>query len=343
MLVCRMRLLGVLSFLSASCPSKKLSQKAPQHAHRQFILQPATTSLEMPRRSARIRALHASSSSQGNDGEEKRKTKKTRTVPQKKDQKVTRVSSLTLPRTLEFKAYQDSNFHHVIGIDEAGRGPLAGPVVAAAVIYPKDTPPIEGITDSKRITKEEEREELYEQLIAVPNIRWAVSIIDAKRIDEINILQATLEGMRSAALCLADPKTLTIRIAKHSSAKEIGSYVICSESSSGKKSNNGKMNHDSYFSLIDGNKVPKDMPCEAKAVVKGDSKEFVIAAASIFAKVTRDRLMHEYDKMYPEFNLSQHKGYPTKAHIASIVSNGVSPIHRLTFAPLKNMNLTERE
>ena len=109
MFVCRMRLLGVLSFLSASCPSKKLSQKAPQHAHRQFILQPATTSLEMPRRSARIRALHASSSSQGNDGEEKRKTKKTRTVPQKKDQKVTRVSSLTLPRTLEFKAYQDSN------------------------------------------------------------------------------------------------------------------------------------------------------------------------------------------------------------------------------------------
>lgn len=328
-----MRVLGVLSFLSA-----------PQHAHRPFILQPVTTSLAMPRRSARIRALHASSSSQGNDGEEKRKTKKTRTMPQKKDQKVTSASSLTLPRTLEFKAYKDSNFHHVIGIDEAGRGPLAGPVVAAAVIYPKDTPRIEGITDSKRITIEEEREELYEQLIAVPNIRWAVSIIDAKRIDEINILQATLEGMRSAALCLADPKTLTIRIAKHSSAKEIGSYVICSKSSSGKKSKNGKINnHDCYFSLIDGNKVPKDMPCEAKAVVKGDSKEFVIAAASIFAKVTRDRLMHEYDKMYPEFNLSQHKGYPTKAHIASIVSNGVSPIHRLTFAPLKNMNLTERE
>ena len=356
-----MRIIGgstkiLLSFLSTSS----------------HILQPTgALVLKMPRRSARIRALYSSSSSpppdqqSSNDEDITRSvTKRTRTTQKetnviadnnnkkkkKTNQKETAVSnSGTLPRDFEFRALQDPSINHVVGIDEAGRGPLAGPVVAAAVIYPKDTPTLPGIVDSKRITKEDDREELYEQLIKVPNIRWAVSIIDARRIDEINILQATLEGMRSAATCLIDPQRLQIRIASKASAKELGSYVICSESllpktttTKKKKNNNIKDVNSSYFSLIDGNKVPKEMPCDSKAVVKGDSKEFIIAAASILAKVTRDRLMHEYDAMYPEFNLCQHKGYPTKAHIASIISNGVSPIHRLTFAPLKNMNLEEK-
>lgn len=229
---------------------------------------------------------------------------------------------------------------------------MAGPVVAAAVIAPLD---VQGVIDSKRITKEDDREGLYEQLIAMEGIRWAVSVVDAARIDEINILQATMEGMRSASQAVLglEPTPLVekgeheIRVAPCASVDEKGCYVVCSH-----KIGKGRLarkddapdHHpvgEQIFALIDGNRLPRDMPCPSEAIVKGDGKEFCIAAASIIAKVTRDRLMHGYDKLYPEYNLKQHKGYPTAAHMKAVHEFGASPIHRRTFAPLKHMQFDE--
>jgi ribonuclease HII len=284
-----------------------------------------------------------------------------------------------------------------MGIDEAGRGPLAGPVVAAAAIIPTDIP---GITDSKKITKEDTREELYEEIVSSPNARWAVAIGDAARVDEVNILQATLECMRNAArglmeleqfklgsMCIVPASesgsTSTdlmrtpadkndsdndkdVKIAKvyprekEYSSKIHGCYIVCGiNDANGKPMDiNGNTNisddlksHDldeettrttqSYYALVDGNRLPKEMPCDAEPIIKGDSKEYAIAAASILAKVTRDRLMHEYDALYPEFNLKQHKGYPTAAHMSKVREFGASPIHRRTFAPLKHMSFDD--
>ena len=113
------------------------------------------------------------------------------------------------------------------------------------------------------------------------------------------------------------------------------SYVITGGSTKIKTAN------ESYYALIDGNKIPKDMSCQCESLVKGDGREYSIGAASIIAKVTRDRLMHEYDRMYPKYNLSQHKGYPTAAHMNLVKNFGASPIHRRTFAPLKHMTFDD--
>jgi ribonuclease HII len=226
---------------------------------------------------------------------------------------------LCLARTRE----SELDGYAVIGVDEAGRGPLAGPVVVAAAIVPHSIP---GIMDSKLLVKEEERERLYEQLMESPNIQWALAVIDAARIDEVNILQATLEGMRLAAHAVMEPQDDV----KEASVERQGSYVVCGPGAAVKTKPN-------FYALIDGNRLPKDMKCEAETIVKGDSKEYCIAAASILAKVTRDRLMHAYDKMYPCFQLSQHKGYPTAAHMSLVRKHGASPIHRRSFAPLKHM------
>lgn len=178
------------------------------------------------------------------------------------------------------------------------------PVVAAAAIVPAT---IAGIIDSKKITKEDERERIYEELIRSPGIRYAVAIISAKRIDEVNILQATLEGMRMAVAGVMNiDSEIQVEKGKDSNVasaeRNDSSYVITSGSPKNKKTN------EIYYALIDGNKVPKEMPCQCESLVKGDGREYSIGAASILAKVTRDRLMHEYDKMYPKYNLSQHKG-----------------------------------
>jgi ribonuclease HII len=218
--------------------------------------------------------------------------------------------------------------HDVMGVDEAGRGPLAGPVVAAAALVPCT---LEGVMDSKLLTKEEEREKMYQALIESPNIQYAVAIVDAARIDEINILQATLEAMRMAVDGVMNPK----RGGKVCVSRE-GCYVVCGPKAKKHRKSN------KYYALIDGNKVPKDMPCDAECIIKGDSKEFCIAAASILAKVTRDRLMRGYDELYPEFQLQQHKGYPTAKHMALVRKYGASPIHRRTFAPLKHMSFDEQ-
>ncbi|KAG1707242.1 hypothetical protein DVH05_026436 [Phytophthora capsici] len=204
----------------------------------------------------------------------------------------------TLSRVFETR-YQGKGYTTVIGVDEAGRGPLAGPVVAAACHVPLDVT-VEGVDDSKKIL-EPQREKLYELLTSHPRVTYAVHVNSAQRIDEINILQASLESMTKSVN----------EVAEKLSQK------------------------DKTFVLVDGNKLPPTLELPAEAVVKGDSKVYSIAAASIIAKVTRDRLMREYDEKFPLYGLAQHKGYPTKAHVAAIAKHGPCEIHRMTFAPLK--------
>lgn len=177
---------------------------------------------------------------------------------------------------------------YIAGVDEAGRGPLAGPVYAAAVILPDDVI-IEGINDSKKLS-EKKREELFE-VIRERALCYAVCAVDEKRIDEINILQATYEAMRGAVCGLSIKPD----------------YV-----------------------LVDGNRDPElGIPCET--VVKGDSKSMSIAAASILAKVSRDRYISNMAEKYPGYGFEKHKGYGTKAHYEAIEKLGVCEIHRRTF------------
>lgn len=181
----------------------------------------------------------------------------------------------------------------VCGVDEAGRGPLAGPVCAAAVILPEGLE-IEGVNDSKKLT-EKKREALFD-VIKEKALSYCVAFGTLEEIEEFNILEATFIAMNRAIDGL-------------------------------------EMKPD--FALIDGNRVPKGIKIPCETVVKGDSKSMSIAAASILAKVTRDRLMEEYDKEYPQYNFSKHKGYGTKEHTSLIIEYGPSPIHRLSF--LKNI------
>lgn len=176
----------------------------------------------------------------------------------------------------------------VCGIDEAGRGPLCGPVCAAAVILPLDFE-IEGINDSKKLS-EKKREKLYD-VITENALAYSVSMVDAKTVDEINILQATFLAMRNAVNGLSVKPDLA---------------------------------------LIDGNQKPH-LEIEERTVVKGDAKSVSIAAASILAKVTRDRYMIELDKKYPEYCFSKHKGYGTKLHYEMIEKYGICPEHRKSF------------
>jgi len=179
----------------------------------------------------------------------------------------------------------------VCGVDEAGRGPLAGPVVAAAVILTPARIP-EGLNDSKALSPKQ-RELLLNAI--EKNACIGIGIAEPEEIDRINILQASLIAMRRAVLALPELPNMA---------------------------------------LIDGNRLP-DLPCEAQAIVKGDSRSLSIAAASIVAKVTRDRLMVKANIRYPGYGLAGHKGYPTKAHIELVKTLGPSPIHRFSFKPVR--------
>lgn len=182
---------------------------------------------------------------------------------------------------------------HVIvaGLDEAGRGPLAGPVVAAAVILPRDFDP-EGIADSKALTHVQ-REESFRRIGCQAEAIGA-GIVGPAEIDEINILRATHKAMRAAL-------------------SELGAAFD--------------------FILVDGLPVP-GLPKPSLAIVKGDAKCLSIMAASIVAKVTRDRLMCELDREYPEYGFAAHKGYCTKRHLEALREHGPCPIHRMSFAPV---------
>jgi len=199
---------------------------------------------------------------------------------------------------------REKGYKRVCGVDEAGRGPLAGPVIAAACILPEGVQ-VEGVDDSKKINSEEERELLYEAIMADKRIETAYWICDEKRIDQINILEATMECMKK-----------------------------CTETLPG-----GPVD----WALIDGNKIPKGLEDKAEAIVKGDAKSQCIATASIVAKVTRDRMMREIDAKYPQYGFKDHKGYGTKAHCQAIEKYGPCEHHRMTFAPIKYMDLSKYE
>ena len=179
-------------------------------------------------------------------------------------------------------------YNAVCGVDEAGRGPLCGPVCAAAVILPVDCE-IEGINDSKKLS--EKKRDLLFDIIKEKALAYSVVMVDAKTIDEINILQATFKAMREAV------EGLSIK---------------------------------ADIALIDGNQKP-GLSITERTLVKGDAKSISIAAASILAKVTRDRYCLEMDEKYPEYQFAKHKGYGTKLHYEMLADHGICPEHRKTF------------
>lgn len=183
----------------------------------------------------------------------------------------------------------------IAGIDEVGRGPLAGPVVAAAVILDPDRP-IEGLKDSKKLTAKR-REELAE-IIKLQAKCYAYGRAEPSEIDEINILQASLLAMQRAV------NNLPIQ-----------------------------PNH----ALVDGIHCPK-LTCSVEAIIKGDSKIAAISAASILAKVLRDNEMTEFEKIYPGYGFAKHKGYPTKQHMDALKQLGITPIHRRSFGPVRDIS-----
>merc|ERR1712129_377282 len=202
--------------------------------------------------------------------------------------------------------------HCVVGVDEAGRGPLAGPVVVAAAYVPIDVA-IAGITDSKKINDEEEREELYEIIIANDAIKWSVSVLNHEIIDEFNILEASMIGMRQCVQQLHD------QIVAQKVFTNGVDYALCDG------------NRDPWKYAPNG-VYPSHLKYEA--VTKGDAKIYCVGAASIIAKVTRDRLMATYDAQYPQYKWLENKGYPTPFHKSIVLSQGPSPIHRKTFRPV---------
>lgn len=188
----------------------------------------------------------------------------------------------------------------IAGVDEAGRGPLAGPVVAAAVIFPDHwnnagiDERLRDLNDSKQLT-EAQREDYFAILISLPGVQFAIAIVDAAIIDHINILQATHRAMNEALARLSPPPD----------------HV-----------------------LVDGKPV-KSMRLPNTAIVKGDARSYSIAAASVLAKVTRDRLMREFHEQFPRYGFAEHKGYGTPQHLAAIAAHGPCAIHRRSFTPLK--------
>jgi len=198
------------------------------------------------------------------------------------------IDNMRYERKLKKEGYK-----YIAGVDEVGRGPLCGPVVTCACILP-DNYSLPGLTDSKKLS-EKKREELYE--ILIKDCIYSIGIKDEKRIDEINIREATIEAMYEAI-------------------------------------NNLSVKPD--YVLIDAMNLPK-LDMEYNAMIKGDFKSASISAASIIAKVTRDRMMIELDKKYPEYGYRKHKGYPTKDHIEAVKKYGVKDFYRMTFAPINEL------
>ncbi len=205
-----------------------------------------------------------------------------------KEKEIERLKTL---KEIEDKLYI-KGLNYICGIDEAGRGPLAGPVVVASVIMQKDSM-IEGVNDSKKIS-EKKREKIYEQIIDEA-ICYGIGIIDQKEIDSINILNATKKGLTKSL------QELTIK---------------------------------PDLILVDALTNIDTLGIPYKSIIKGDAKSYSIAAASILAKVTRDRIMRQWDEVYPEYGFAAHKGYGTAKHIQAIKENGICMLHRKSF--LKN-------
>lgn len=211
----------------------------------------------------------------------------------------------------------------VVGLDEAGRGPLAGPITAAAVIvrqfpisnfqFPNKLK-AQKIKDSKKLSTRQ-REEWYKILTTHPDIKWGTGVVSEKIIDKINIFQATKLAMKKA----------------------IGDLVRRCYIKNDRELRNIKGTGQVDFIILDGNFILDDVSVNQKAIVKADEKVFSCAAASIIAKVTRDRLMLKYAKKYPEYGFEKHKGYGTKFHCAAIKKHGPCKIHRRSFSPIKGL------
>ncbi len=193
--------------------------------------------------------------------------------------------------SLEEKLYRDSS-RAIAGVDDAGRGPLAGPVVAAAVILDPDNIPV-GLNDSKQLSQTS-RETLFVDILKTSHVAWAS--VSAGVIDQVNIREASLLAMTRAVDCLALPADAA---------------------------------------LIDGRDVPEGLAKIGTALVKGDARSVSISAASIIAKVVRDRMMIKSGMQFPQYGFERHKGYGSKQHREAIISHGPCPLHRMTFAPLK--------
>ena len=202
-----------------------------------------------------------------------------------KEKEVERLNKL---KEIENEIYKNGT-NLICGIDEAGRGPLAGPVVVASVVMPQESF-IEGINDSKKIS-EKKREKIYEQIIQEA-ISYGIGIIDQKEIDDINILNATKKGLTMSL------KELTVK-----------PDII----------------------LVDALNNIDTIGIPYRSIIKGDAKTYSIAAASIIAKVTRDRIMRQWDEIYPQYGFSGHKGYGTAKHIQAIKDNGICILHRKSF------------
>lgn len=193
------------------------------------------------------------------------------------------------------RAYRPQPDEIVAGVDEAGRGPLAGPVVVAAVIlHPRRRP--RGLADSKVLS--EAQREMLAPRIRQSALAWSVVAVDIDEIERLNILGATLAGMARALAALALAPTLA---------------------------------------LIDGNRLPKSLPCNARAIVDGDASEPAISAASILAKTARDRIMRELDPLHPGYGFAQHKGYATPEHLDALERLGPCGVHRVGFAPVRRL------
>lgn len=192
----------------------------------------------------------------------------------------------------ENSAYQQGK-KYIVGLDEAGRGPMAGPLVVGAVIFPQGYY-LEDINDSKKLT-EKKREALYDVIIENA-LAYHIEVIDVAEVDRLNVYQASKQGM--------------LRAIEHLSLKP-------------------------DFALTDA--MPLGEYIDHLSLIKGDAKSMSIGAASILAKVTRDRIMKDYDRLYPEYGFAKHKGYPTKQHKEALKTFGITPIHRHSFQPVKDI------
>ncbi len=201
-------------------------------------------------------------------------------------------------KEIEEKLYEEG-VTSIAGIDEAGRGPLAGPVVVACVVMPRESI-IEGVNDSKKVS-EKKRERLYDEIINEA-IAYGVGIVNQQEIDRINILNATKEGLTIAI------KEMEKDLKEKSRGLEKPEIILVDA-----------------LTKIDTDHIPY------RSIIKGDSKSYSIAAASIIAKVTRDRIMRQWDEVYPMYGFAKHKGYGTAAHIAAIKEHGLCPLHRRSF------------
>lgn len=189
---------------------------------------------------------------------------------------------------------RDSRLMRIAGVDEAGRGPLAGPVVVAAVVFAPGRTPVNGLDDSKQLTAAR-REALYDRIIERA-LAWHIEFVEVEEIDRINIFQATMAGMARVIAAVA---------------------------------------HTADIARIDGNSLPRRLPCPAEAWIGGDARDRSIMAASILAKVARDRHMHELHARWPQYGFDEHKGYSTPAHLAALAAYGPCEQHRRSFAPVR--------